>query len=191
MQAPRFLVVSRVRDRIAWHAAIPGPDNTIYTLTRADKQFGGGHLWQDRQAAAAWFDPACFERRHERRDAEPEIRAVVLTGAGDKAVCAGADLGRGSGSFQFDPSVPHAEFADLLRYAWTTTLPLVARIDGHCLAGGMGFMAMCDLAVAAEHVSFGRVDHVAPRPASWMPRLTGCFSASPASHPQHCAAARR
>ncbi len=191
MQAPRFLIVNGMRDRIAWHAAIPGPDNTIYTLTRADKQFGGGHLWQDRQASAAWFDPACFERMHQERDAEPEIRAVVLTGAGDKAFCAGADLGRGSGSFQFDPSVPHAEFADLLRYAWTTTLPLVTRINGHCLAGGMGFMAMCDLAVAAEHASFGLVDHVAPRPASSMPRLTGCFSASPASHPRHCAAARR
>jgi methylglutaconyl-CoA hydratase len=42
-----------------------------------------------------------------------------------------------------------------LRYAQTTTLPLIARVNGHCLAGGMGFMGMCDLAVAAEHASFG------------------------------------
>ena len=91
----------------------------------------------------------------EQAHADPEVRVVVLTGAGDKAFCAGADLGKGSGSFEFDPSKPHAEFADLLRYAQTTTVPLIARINGHCLAGGMGFMAMCDMAVAAEHASFG------------------------------------
>ena len=72
---------------------------------------------------------------------DPEVRAVVLTGSGDKAFCAGADLAKGSGSFQFDPSQPHAEFADLLRYVpRPTTLPLIARVNGHCLAGGMGFM---------------------------------------------------
>ena len=32
---------------------------------------------------------------------------------------------------------------------------MIARINGHCLAGGMGFLAMCDMAVAAEHASFG------------------------------------
>ena len=39
----------------------------------------------------------------EQAHADPEVRVVVLTGAGDKAFCAGADLGRGSGSFEFDP----------------------------------------------------------------------------------------
>jgi enoyl-CoA hydratase/carnithine racemase len=87
--------------------------------------------------------------------ADADVRVVVLTGAGDKAFCAGADLGKGAGSFQFDPSVPHAEFADLLRFAWTTTMPMIARVNGHCLAGGMGLFAMCDMAVAAEHASFG------------------------------------
>ena len=91
----------------------------------------------------------------EQAHRDADVRAVVLTGAGDKAFCAGADLAKGSGSFQFDPSRPHAELADLLRYAQTTALPLIARVNGHCLAGGMGFMGMCDLAVAAEHASFG------------------------------------
>ena len=91
----------------------------------------------------------------EQAQADADVRAVVLTGAGDKAFCAGADLAKGSGSFQFDPSQPHVEFADLLRYAWTTTMPMIARVNGHCLAGGMGLFAMCDMAVAAEHASFG------------------------------------
>lgn len=87
--------------------------------------------------------------------ADREVRVVVLTGAGDKAFCAGADLGKGSGSFQFDPSEPHLEYADLLREVWTAPVPLVARINGHCMAGGMGLMAMCDMVVAADHATFG------------------------------------
>jgi enoyl-CoA hydratase/carnithine racemase len=87
--------------------------------------------------------------------ADDAIRAVVITGAGDQAFCAGADLSKGSGSFQFDPSRPHLEYADLLRQAWTCTVPMIARVNGHCLAGGMGLFALCDLAVAADHASFG------------------------------------
>jgi enoyl-CoA hydratase/carnithine racemase len=87
--------------------------------------------------------------------ADDAIRAVVITGAGDRAFCAGADLAKGSGSFQFDPSRPHLAYADLLRKAWTCPVPMVARVNGHCLAGGMGLFAVCDVAVAADHASFG------------------------------------
>lgn len=83
------------------------------------------------------------------------IRAVVITGAGDRAFCAGADLARGTGSFEFDPSRPHLAYADLLRQAWRCPVPMIARVNGPCMAGGMGLFAICDLAVAAEHASFG------------------------------------
>jgi enoyl-CoA hydratase/carnithine racemase len=83
------------------------------------------------------------------------IRVVVITGAGEQAFCAGADLSKHSGSFQFDPSRPHLGYADLLRQAWACPVPMVARINGHCLAGGMGLFGMCDVAVAADHASFG------------------------------------
>lgn len=82
------------------------------------------------------------------------IRAVVLTGAGDKAFCAGADLAGGTGRFGADGN-PRHPFADLLRAARDCPLPLVAKINGACLAGGMGLAAMCDMAVAADHASFG------------------------------------
>lgn len=82
-------------------------------------------------------------------------RAIVLTGAGDAAFCSGADLGKGSGSFQFDPSQPHLEYASVLRQVWHSTVPLVARVNGHCMAGGMGLLAMCDMAVAAEEATLG------------------------------------
>ena len=82
------------------------------------------------------------------------LRAIVLTGAGDKAFCAGADLQTGQ-SFKFDYSEPRQGFADLFRAARATHVPLLARVNGVCMAGGMGLLAMCDLAVAAPHARFG------------------------------------
>jgi enoyl-CoA hydratase/carnithine racemase len=83
-----------------------------------------------------------------------EVRALVLTGAGDKAFCAGADL-QANQAFTTDYSDPHGHLAQVLRAAQACTLPLIARVNGACLAGGMGLMAMCDMAVAAPHARFG------------------------------------
>lgn len=82
------------------------------------------------------------------------LRAVVLTGAGSKAFCAGADLQSGQ-SFAFDFSEPTGAFGRLLRQARACHVPLVARVNGACMAGGMGLLALCDLAVAAPHAVFG------------------------------------
>jgi methylglutaconyl-CoA hydratase len=87
--------------------------------------------------------------------ADGQTRVIVITGVGEQAFCSGADLGKGSGSFQFDPSQPHLEYANLLRQAWHSTLPLVARVNGHCMAGGMGLLAMCDMAVCAAEATLG------------------------------------
>lgn len=89
----------------------------------------------------------------EGAKADRSIRAVVLTGAGDEAFCAGADLG--ADAFSFDHATPCSAYADLLRSARTMDVPLVARVNGACMAGGMGLLAMCDLAVAARHAVFG------------------------------------
>lgn len=81
------------------------------------------------------------------------MRALVLTGAGERAFCSGADLQEPS--FQFDYSQPYQWFAELLRAARRSTVPLIARVNGACMAGGMGLLAMCDLAVATRSASFG------------------------------------
>ena len=86
--------------------------------------------------------------------ADAEVRAIVVTGAGDKAFCAGGDLQPGGG-FAFDLSKPNLEYADLLREARSATLPTIARINGACMAGGMGLACMTDFAIAAEHALFG------------------------------------
>ena len=86
--------------------------------------------------------------------ANREIRAIVITGAGTKAFCAGADL-QSAKAFTTDYSEPHGHLAQLLRVAKASTVPLIARVNGACMAGGMGLMSMCDMAVAASHAVFG------------------------------------
>lgn len=83
-----------------------------------------------------------------------EVRAVVITGAGSRAFCAGADLQTGT-SFKFDYSEPHVSFANLFRQARQSTVPLIARVNGACMAGGMGIMAMCDMVVSTPQAVFG------------------------------------
>jgi len=82
------------------------------------------------------------------------IRAIVITGAGSKAFCAGADL-QSANAFTTDYSEPHGHLAQLLCVAKASYIPLIARVNGACMAGGMGLMSMCDLAVAARHAVFG------------------------------------
>lgn len=91
------------------------------------------------------------------RDAhdDPDIRVIVLTGTGDKAFCAGADLQHTGAAFAFDFSRPNVDYADLLRLAQNATKPSIARVNGACMAGGMGLLCMTDMAVAADHVQFG------------------------------------
>jgi enoyl-CoA hydratase/carnithine racemase len=95
---------------------------------------------------------ALHEALHRARS-DDTIRAVVPTGAGDEAFCAGADLG--ANAFEFDHATPTSAYADLLRTARTLDVPLIARVNGACMAGGMGLLASCDLAIAAPHAVFG------------------------------------
>jgi methylglutaconyl-CoA hydratase len=91
---------------------------------------------------------------YQQAHADPEVRALVLTGAGDVAFCSGADLQPGK-AFAFDYSKPNVDYADLMRLAANSTLPSIVRVNGVCMAGGMGLLCMADMAVAADHVRFG------------------------------------
>src|SRR5882757_1996335 len=86
---------------------------------------------------------------------DSDVRVIVLTGAGDKAFCAGADLQNSGAAFAMDFSKPNADYADLLRLSQNATKPAIARVGGVCMAGGMGLLCMTDMAVASEHVIFG------------------------------------
>jgi enoyl-CoA hydratase len=87
---------------------------------------------------------------------EPDVRVVVLTGAGNRAFCAGADLA----SFDADATElerHHARqaFVDLFVLMAELGKPVVGRINGHALAGGFGLAASCDMLVASDTATFG------------------------------------
>ena len=86
---------------------------------------------------------------------EKDVRVIVLTGAGDKAFCAGADLQNTGSAFAADFAKPNVDYADLLRLSQNATKPAIARVNGICMAGGMGLLCMTDMAVASNHVMFG------------------------------------
>jgi enoyl-CoA hydratase/carnithine racemase len=80
----------------------------------------------------------------------------VLTGAGDKAFCAGADLG-GIADNAGPAAVHDARglLAELFRAMYGLGKPTIARVRGYALAGGFGLACACDLIVAAEDAIFG------------------------------------
>src|ERR1700750_3157058 len=86
---------------------------------------------------------------------DKEVRVIVLTGAGDKAFCAGADLQNSGAAFSMDFAKPNVDYADLLRLSQAATKPAIARVGGVCMAGGMGLLCMTDMAIASDHAVFG------------------------------------
>ncbi len=87
---------------------------------------------------------------------DADVRVVVLTGAGDKAFCAGADLtGIAENSGAAAAHNGRGLLADLFRDMWSLGKPIVARVRGYALAGGFGLACACDLVVAADDAVFG------------------------------------
>jgi enoyl-CoA hydratase len=85
-----------------------------------------------------------------------EVAVVVLTGAGDRAFCAGADLGGFSGT-ESTLELHHGRHAvvDLFVEMAELGKPILGRMNGHALAGGFGLACACDLLVAVDTATFG------------------------------------
>jgi crotonobetainyl-CoA hydratase len=88
-------------------------------------------------------------------DHDPEVRAVVVTGAGDRSFCAGADLKAmaNGGARPFHPDHPEWGFAGLVRHE--IDKPLIAAVNGFALGGGTEIALACDLVVASATAAFG------------------------------------
>src|SRR5919197_3989899 len=98
---------------------------------------------------------ALVEAMKRARDDEA-VRAVVLTGAGEKVFCAGADLG----GFGSDTPLVEKHFASDLFLEFFRLMPRLGKpslcaLNGHVLAGGMGLALSCDLLIAKEGARFG------------------------------------
>ena len=87
---------------------------------------------------------------------DPAVRAVVLTGAGDKAFCAGADLASfAADATEVERYLTRGGFVELFVGCERLGKPLIGCINGHALAGGFGLALCCDLLVSAESATFG------------------------------------
>jgi enoyl-CoA hydratase/carnithine racemase len=87
--------------------------------------------------------------------ADPSVKVIVYTGAGDRAFSAGGDLSSG---FVNDPLGLHRDrgvLADLFRAMWRGGKPTVARVNGHALAGGFGLAVACDITVCVDDARLG------------------------------------
>jgi methylglutaconyl-CoA hydratase len=87
---------------------------------------------------------------------DDDIRVVLLTGAG-KSFCAGADLNwmREVINQSFDQNLSESNaLADLFYQIYTFKRPVVGKINGAAIGGGTGFVAVCDIAIAAESAKF-------------------------------------
>lgn len=85
-----------------------------------------------------------------------DVRAVVITGAGEKAFSAGADLsGMAEGAAYADLHHARGELAALFGDMWDAGVPTIAKVRGYCLAGGFGLAMACDMVVATPDAQFG------------------------------------
>lgn len=95
-------------------------------------------------------------RALEAANADPDTRCVVITGAGGQAFCAGADLLElGSEEDTVATHESLGRLAGLFQAMWASGKPVIAQVDGWCLAGGLGLALACDIVVASDVSRFG------------------------------------
>lgn len=101
----------------------------------------------------------CGELVHALASAgdDPAVRVVVLTGAG-AVFSAGGDLSQFAGGAAPSSAVPPASLVELLTAMHELGKPIIAMVNGHALAGGLGLVVACDLAVASDQATFGTTE---------------------------------
>lgn len=99
--------------------------------------------------------------RYERDDG---ALVAILTGAGDKAFCAGMDLKEAAAT---GLAVPPPGFLPVIGQSVQLSKPTIAAVNGVAYAGGWMFAQMCDLCVAAEHAQFGITEARVGRGMPW------------------------
>jgi enoyl-CoA hydratase/carnithine racemase len=90
----------------------------------------------------------------EDAHAADDVRVIVLTGEG-KAFCAGGDFAQMTGGGDGEALPPKGDYADLLRAMTKAEKPIVAKVNGHAMGGGLGLVAASTFAVASSEAQLG------------------------------------
>jgi len=93
-----------------------------------------------------------FLKYLDQAESDDAVRVILITGAGERAFCSGADLGSAvAGGIEEG----FRSYARLMKKLAGYPKPVVARVNGDCLAGGMGLMLACDIVISRNDVKFG------------------------------------
>ena len=133
--------------RVGWPALDPGSDEVVP---------GVAVLIIDRPAALNALDRATIAAPLDALrtlDADPDCRCIVVTGAGERAFAAGADIREMVDQSTADMLAD--DFLAPLDGISAITTPVIAAVRGFCLGGGFELALACDLIVAAEDAVFG------------------------------------
>jgi enoyl-CoA hydratase/carnithine racemase len=116
----------------------------------------------ERRNAMTWDVISGLREQVARAKADPAVRVVVVTGQGDQAFCAGADLSgmaprhSGGGADEYlDHHLARGWLAELFEELWNLGKPTIARVQGWAMAGGFGLALACDLVIASDQARFG------------------------------------
>jgi len=91
----------------------------------------------------------------EAANADEQVRSIVLTGAGEKAFCAGGDFAQMTGQVDGSELPYKGDYADLLLALVGSPKPVIARVNGHAMGGGLGLVAAAHFAVGAYGAKLG------------------------------------
>jgi len=130
-----------------------------YQTLQLAAEHGVGVIWMNRPEVRNAFNEimiAELTQAFQDADADEDIRAVVLAGHGP-AFCAGADLNWMKKMAGYSQKENHADaigLATMMNTIYMMKKPTVARVHGPAFAGGMGLVAACDIAIAAQEAEF-------------------------------------
>jgi enoyl-CoA hydratase/carnithine racemase len=119
------------------------------------KQGGVAHLLLNRPTKRNAITPhmaRTLDRLLTDVEADPKVRVAVISGAGEKAFCAGADLGAVASGQGDHLSTTRGGFGGVVRYP--RTKPLIGAVHGFTVAGGFEIALSCDILIAAEGTVF-------------------------------------
>ena len=109
----------------------------------------------ERRNALTWTSIEELGRCLARAQADPKVRVVVLTGAGDAAFCSGVDLsGMASGASPASLHQARGRLVGLFGQLWSLGKPVIAAVRGYAVAGGFGLALACDLVLCSDDAVF-------------------------------------
>ena len=130
-----------------------------YTTIKYEKKSKVGYVTFNRPEIHNAFNATVIDEMSQLFDElgnDNDLRLILLTGEG-KSFCAGADLNwmRSVVDQSYDENINESNrLADLFYKIYSFKLPVIGKINGAAIGGGTGFVAVCDIAIAAESAKF-------------------------------------